>query len=134
MWFFSGEVEICLDGPTFYGIISYAVGVTAILGMFGIKVGRRFFRKRADHPSSQETAERQPAAMLALESAQAVVDLATERRAPPPPARCQEEELFFFTLRTSYVIFFLFFLIVIFSFFKIVSNFFSFLLVIFFLC
>jgi hypothetical protein len=92
--FFSGEVEICLDGPTFYGIISYAVGVTAILGMFGINVGRRFFRKRADHPSSQETAERQPAAMLALESAQAVVDLATERRAPPPPTRCQEEELF----------------------------------------
>ena len=46
----------------------------------------------------------------------------------------QSVHLIFFTLRTSYVIFFLFFLIVIFSFFKIVSNFFSFLLVIFFLC
>ena len=34
---------ICLDLHTYYGIVSYAVGVSLILTVAGIKSGRRFF-------------------------------------------------------------------------------------------
>jgi hypothetical protein len=37
---------ICLDLSTFYGIVSYAVGVSLILTISGIKLGRRFFLHR----------------------------------------------------------------------------------------
>ena len=37
------QLGICLDMNTYYGIVSYAVGVSLILTVAGIKSGRRFF-------------------------------------------------------------------------------------------
>ena len=37
------QLGICLDINTYYGIVSYAVGVSLILSVAGIKSGRRFF-------------------------------------------------------------------------------------------
>jgi|694.fasta_scaffold30935_5 hypothetical protein len=34
----NGEGEICVDMPAFYGLVSYAVGLTALLSTIGIKV------------------------------------------------------------------------------------------------
>ena len=44
---------ICLDLQTYYGIVSYAVGVSLILSIAGIKSGRRFFlhRRHSGHRS-----------------------------------------------------------------------------------
>jgi hypothetical protein len=94
-------VEICLDGPSFYGLISYTVGVTAILSLFGIRVGRRFFRNRSVRSSSQETTESPlettespPTPQHVLESRLAAIDLAPQRRGQPPTTICQEDEQF----------------------------------------
>jgi hypothetical protein len=45
---------ICIDLQTFYGIVSYAVGVSLILTISGIKSGRRFFlhRRHSGHRSA----------------------------------------------------------------------------------
>jgi hypothetical protein len=48
------EAQICLDFSAFYGIVSYAVGVSLILSLAGIKVGRRFFRRRSGRASTQK--------------------------------------------------------------------------------
>jgi hypothetical protein len=40
---------ICLDLSTFYGIVSYAVGVSLIMTISGIKSGRRFFLLHRRH-------------------------------------------------------------------------------------
>ena len=37
------QPRICMDIASFYGIVSYAVGVSLILSVAGIKSGRRFF-------------------------------------------------------------------------------------------
>ena len=37
------QPRICMDIASFYGIVSYAVGVSLILSIAGIKTGRRFF-------------------------------------------------------------------------------------------
>ncbi len=79
--------EICLDILAFYGIVSYAVGVSLILSMLGIRVGRRFFRRRrSGRTSAQEESappdQQQQKQLAALWGGQAV-DLATERRVPP---------------------------------------------------
>ena len=37
------QPRICMDIASYYGIVSYAVGVSLILSIAGIKTGRRFF-------------------------------------------------------------------------------------------
>ena len=37
------QPRICMDIASYYGIVSYAVGVSLILSVAGIKSGRRFF-------------------------------------------------------------------------------------------
>jgi hypothetical protein len=69
---------------TFYGLVSYTVGITLLMSMAGIRVGRRFFRHRAGRTSAQKERETpQPMDQLALEAHQAV-NLVPERRAPRP--------------------------------------------------
>jgi hypothetical protein len=71
-------------GSAFYGMMAYAVTVTAVLGMFGIRVGKRFFyRRRAGRiPPRENTA---PMPLPALEGGQQEIDLVPEQRAPPEP-------------------------------------------------
>jgi hypothetical protein len=87
---FSGdnsEGTVCLVVSAFYGLVSYTILTTALLSMFGVKVGFRRYRcsGRSGHSarSSTEEGSEQPQTQLrALEGIQ-LVDLATERRAPP---------------------------------------------------
>jgi hypothetical protein len=59
---------MCMDLSTFYGIVSYAVGVSLILTISGIKSGRRFFllhrrhsgRRSAGHVLGYERANHRP--------------------------------------------------------------------------
>jgi hypothetical protein len=58
---------ICLDLQTYYGIVSYAVGVSLILTISGIKSGRRFFlhrrhsgRRSAGHVLGYDRANHHP--------------------------------------------------------------------------
>ena len=93
----SGEAQICLNLETFYGIVSYAVGVSLILSLVGVKVGRSFFRRRRSaSPSSQQQKENEelPSELPALEEDR--VTVATERQTPPPSSltRGQGEEPF----------------------------------------
>jgi hypothetical protein len=48
------EAQICLDLSTYYGIVSYAVGVSLIISLAGIKVGRSFFRRRSGRTPTQK--------------------------------------------------------------------------------
>jgi hypothetical protein len=78
----SGESEICMVTSGFYGLVSYAIGITVIMSLAGIKVGRRFYRHRSRHssanrPSTEE--EPAPSQQIALD----MVDLMPETRAPP---------------------------------------------------
>jgi hypothetical protein len=79
-FYFLGEAEICVTVPAFYGLLSYALGLTVVLSLAGIRVGRRIFRRRSGH-ASQETGP-PPEQQLALEGGQ-LLDLVPERRAPP---------------------------------------------------
>ena len=87
---FSGdnsEGTVCLEVSAFYGLVSYTILTTALLSMFGVKVGFRRYRRsgRSGHSarSSTEEGSEQPQTQLqALEGYQ-LVDLVTERRAPP---------------------------------------------------
>ena len=88
---FSGdnsEGTVCLVVSAFYGLVSYTILTTALLSMFGVKVGFRRYRRsgRSGHSARSSTEEEgsdQPQTQLrALEGIQ-LVDLATERRAPP---------------------------------------------------
>jgi hypothetical protein len=88
---FSGE--ICVVGSAFYGMVAYAVTVTAVLGLFGIRVGNRFVTRRR-HRSGLRTHVRENSLPLpVLEGGQqgTIVDLVPERRAPP---NLIEDELF----------------------------------------
>jgi hypothetical protein len=100
----SGESEICVITSGFYGLVSYAIGITAILSMAGIKVGRRFYRHRSKHssagrPSTEE--ETAPSQQIALDMVS--VDLMPERRAPPTidPTEVPFEEVMGSILRGS---------------------------------
>jgi hypothetical protein len=79
-YFFLGEAEICVTVPAFYGLLSYALGLTVVLSLAGIRVGRRIYRRHSGH-ASQETGPL-PEQQLALEGGQ-LLDLVPERRAPP---------------------------------------------------
>ena len=48
----------CVELTTFYGIVSYAVGVSLILCIVGIKSGRRFFLHRCRRHSGRRSSRR----------------------------------------------------------------------------
>ncbi len=87
---FSGdnsEGTVCLVVSAFYGLVSYTILTTALLSMFGVKVGFRRCRRsgRSGHSgrSSTEEGSEQPQAQLRALEGNQLVDLVTERRAPP---------------------------------------------------
>ena len=57
------QPRICMDIASYYGIVSYAVGVSLILSIAGIKTGRRFFhlfnrrRRHAARHADQQIVE-----------------------------------------------------------------------------
>ena len=71
----------------FYGMLAYAVSVTAVLGLFGIRVGRRFVtrhRRRSGRTTTPPCdAVAPPMSLQVFEGGQGMVDLVPERRAPP---------------------------------------------------
>jgi hypothetical protein len=87
---FSGdnsEGTVCLVVSAFYGLVSYTILTTALLSMFGVKVGFRRYRRsgcsgHSGRSSTEEGSEQPQAQLRALEGNQ-LVNLVTERRAPP---------------------------------------------------
>jgi hypothetical protein len=81
------EGTVCLVVSAFYGLVSYTILTTALLSMFGVKVGFRHYRRsgRSGHSgrSSTEEGSEQPQAQLRALEGNQLVDLVTERRAPP---------------------------------------------------
>ena len=87
---FSGdnsEGTVCLVVSAFYGLVSYTILTTALLSMFGVKVGFRRYRRsgRSGHSgrSSTEEGSEQPQTQLRALEGNQLVNLVTERRAPP---------------------------------------------------
>ena len=78
-----------MAGSVFYGMVAYAVTVTAVLSAFGIRVGKRLFYRRGPGPipAREDTS---PTAFPALEGGQQPVDLVPERRAPPQDPLAEE--------------------------------------------
>jgi hypothetical protein len=83
----NSEGTVCLVVSAFYGLVSYTILTTALLSMFGVKVGFRHYRRsgRSGHSgrSSTEEGSEQPQAQLRALEGNQLVDLVTERRAPP---------------------------------------------------
>ncbi len=88
---FSGDKSkgtVCLVVSAFYGLVSYTILTTALLSMFGVKVGFRRYRRsgrsgHSDRSSTEEGSEQPQTQLRALEGNQ-LVDLVTERRAQVP--------------------------------------------------
>jgi hypothetical protein len=83
----NSEGTVCLVVSAFYGLVSYTILTTALLSMFGVKVGFRHYRRsgRSVHSgrSSTEEGSEQPQTQLRALEGNQLVDLVTERRAPP---------------------------------------------------
>jgi hypothetical protein len=73
-----------VDLSAFYGLVSYAIGITLIMGLTGIKIGRRFFRHRSERANRMTVSPPQLPVIEAQLPAIEPVDLVPERRAPPP--------------------------------------------------